>query len=89
MAVYSAGSPLAWTGVEGEELPTPWYDVRATVVDNVLFITGGSDGQTGQRLTSVLSWEPAGQTWQEVGNLTVARDQHAAVAVPMSFIDCM
>ena len=87
VAVYSAGSPLAWTGVEGGELPTPLYGPRATVVDDVLYITGGSEED--KRLTSVLSWEPAGQTWQEVGNLTVARDQHAAVAVPTSFIDCM
>ena len=87
VAVYSAGSPLVWIEVEGGELPTPRIDLRATVVNNVLYITGGSEED--KRLTSVLSWDPAGQTWQEVGNLTVARDQHAAVAVPTSFIDCM
>ena len=87
MAVYSAGSPLVWIEVEGGELPTPRIDLRVTVVNNVLYITGGSEED--KRLTSVLSWDPAGQTWQEVVNLTVARDQHAAVAVPTSFIDCM
>jgi len=87
VAVYSAGSPLVWIEVEGGELPTPRIDLRVTVVNNVLYITGGSGED--KRLTSVLSWDPAGQTWQEVGNLTVARDQHAAVAVSTSFIDCM
>ena len=86
VAVYSAGSPLVWIEVEGGELPTPRIELRATVVNNVLYLSGGFDGD--KELTTVLSWDPAGQTWQEVGNLAVGRDFHAAVAVPESFIDC-
>ena len=87
MAVYSAGSPLVWREVEGGELPSPRYGLRATVVGDVLHVTGGYD-YDGNYLTSVLSWNPAGETWQAVGNLAVARSSHASVAVPTSVVAC-
>ena len=71
VAVYSAGSPLVWREVEGGELPTPRHGLRATVVGESIYVTGGYDGRN--YLTSVLWWKPAGETWQEVGNLTVGR----------------
>ena len=86
VAVYSAGSPLVWREVEGGELPSPRYGLRATVVGDILYVSGGYDGNN--RLTSVLSWNPAGETWQEVGDLAVARSSHAAVAVPTSVLAC-
>ena len=85
VAVYSAGSPLVWREVEGGELPTPRKGLRATVVGDVLYVSGGADGQ---HLTSVLSWNPAWETWQEVGNLAVARGWHATVVVPTAFVSC-
>ena len=85
VAVYSADSPLVWREVEGGELPSPRNGLRATVVGDVLYVTGGYDGNY---LTSVLSWNPDGETWQVVGNLAVARDYHAAVAVPTSVVAC-
>ena len=87
MAVYSAGSPLVWREVEGGELPSPRNGLRATVVGDVLYITGGRD-YDGNYFTSVLSWNPAGETWQEVGNLAVARAYHAAVVVPAEVVSC-
>ena len=89
MAVYSAGSLLVWREVEGGELPSPRYGLRATVVGDVLYVSGGYfyDGISNY-LTSVLSWNPAGETWQEVGNLAVGRYYHAAVAVPTSVVAC-
>ena len=89
VAVYSAGSPLVWREVEGGELPTPRSGLRATVVGDVLYVSGGYfyDGNDNY-LTSVLSWNPASETWQEVGNLAVARESHAAVAVPTSVMAC-
>ena len=86
MAVYSAGSPLVWREVEGGELPSARNGLRATVVGEVIYVTGGYDGDNS--LTSVLSWNPAGETWQEVGNLAVARDFHASVAVPAEVVSC-
>jgi len=87
VAVYSAGSPLVWREVEGGELPSPRSGLRATVVGDVLYITGGRDGDY-NHLTSVLSWNQAGETWQEVGDLAQARYFHAAVAVPISVVAC-
>ena len=85
VAVYSAGSPLVWRELEGGELPSLRCCLRATVVGEVLHVTGGYYGKS---LTSVLSWNPAGETWQEVGNLAVGRDYHVAVAVPTSVVAC-
>ena len=87
VAVYSAGSPLVWREVEGGELPTPRYGLQSIVVGDVLYASGGRDDDS-NHLTSVLSWNPAGETWQEVGNLAVARLYHAAVAVPTSVVAC-
>ena len=86
VAVYSAGSPLVWREVEHGELPSPRYGLRATVVGDVLYVSGGYDSNN--YLTSVLSWNPAGETWQEVGNLAVGRYYHAAVVVPDAFVSC-
>ena len=84
VAVYSAGSPLVWR--ERGRLPSPRNGLRATVVGDSLYVTGGFNGYN--YLTSVLSWNPAGETWQEVGNLAVGRESHAAVAVPVEFVSC-
>ena len=86
VAVYSADSPLVWREVEGGELPSPRSSLRATVVGDILYASSGVDKDNS--LSSVLSWNPAGETWQEVGNLAVARDYHAAVAVPTSVVAC-
>ena len=87
MAVYSAGSPLVWR--ESGRLPSPRYGLRATVVGEILYVSGGYfyNGNWNY-FTSVLSWNPAGETWQEVGNLAVGRYDHAAVAVPTSVVAC-
>ena len=74
-----------WREVEGGELPQPRYWPRATLVGDILFVTGGYDGND---LTSILSWDPVAETWQSAGDLAVARYEHAAVAVPESLIDC-
>ena len=87
VAVYSAGSPLVWREVEGGELPSPRLGLRATVVGEVLYVTGGRDVD-GNHFTSVLSWNPASETWQQVGDLALERESHAAVAVPTSVVAC-
>ena len=85
MAVYSSGSQLLWREVEGGELPSPRRGLRATLVDDLLFVTGGYDDNV---LTSILSWDPVAQSWQPVGDLPVARVFHAAVVLPSSLVDC-
>ena len=84
MAVYSSGSQLEWREVEGGQLPSPRNGLRAALVDGVLYVTGGDDGFNS--LTSILSWDPVAESWQQAGDLAVGRDFHAAVAVPKSVI---
>ena len=73
--------------MEGGKLPQPRYGLRATLVGDILFVTGGKDGN-GNYLTSILSWDPVTESWQSAGDLVVAREYHAAVAVPEWLIDC-
>ena len=80
MAVYSAGSPLVWREVEGGELPSPRSGLRASVVNNILYVSGGVYDQV--QLTSVLLWNPAGQDWQE------ALGTGEAMTVTISSIHC-
>ena len=56
------------------------------MVDNVLYVTGGHDDDY-NRLTSILSWDPTNESWEEAGNLAVARYWHAAVGVSSSLIE--
>ena len=83
VAVYSSGG-FAWREVEGGELPSPRNYLRAAMVGDVLHVTGGSDGYA---LTSILAWDPVAESWQDAGELNVARYYHAAVAVP-DYIKC-
>ena len=43
MAVYFSGSQLEWREVDGGQLPSPREGLRATLVNDVLFVTGGWD----------------------------------------------
>ena len=72
--------------MEGGELPSPRFGLRATLVGDILFVTGGWDGNN--ELTSILSWDPVTESWQAAGDLAVARSDHAAVAVPASAVFC-
>ena len=86
VAFYSSGNQLEWREVESGRLPTLRTQLRATLVDKILYITGGWDDAL-TSLTSVLSWDPVAESWQSAGDLAVARVQHAAVAIPTSNIE--
>ena len=82
VAIFTDGSqPLEWR--ETGQLPSARTQLRATVVDNILYVTGGEDGDY-NCLTSILSWNPSTETWQQAGELTMGAAGHAAVAVPSS-----
>ena len=87
MAVYSSGSQLEWREVEGGQLPSARFSLRATSINDILHVSGGKDDD-GNKLTSILSWDPVAESWQRVGDLEVARYNHAAVAVPTSLVEC-
>jgi len=87
VATYSSGGQLEeWREVEGGELPSPRVGPRATLVGDILFVTGGKDNY--YNLPSILSWDPVAESWQSAGDLAVGRYDHAAVAVPDSLITC-
>lgn len=87
VAVYSSGGQLEWREVEGGQLPSPREGLRATVVGDILFVTGGYDDGNNV-LTSILSWDPVAESWQQAGNLAKKRYYHAAVAAPASLVEC-
>ena len=86
VAVYSSGG-LHWREVEGGELPSARSRLRAAMVGDVLYVTGGFDAGFNY-FTSILAWDPDTESWQDAGRLNVARGYHAAVAVPFSIIQC-
>merc|ERR1712083_972060 len=86
VAVYSSGG-LDWREVDGGELPSARTDPRAAMVGDVLHVTGGR-ADVFDFLTSILAWDPDTESWQDVGELNVARFEHAAVAVPDSIVKC-
>jgi len=86
VATYSSGGQLEeWREVDGGELPSPRLGLQATLVGDILFVTGGYGNGY---FTSILSWDPVAESWQAAGDLAVARDYHAAAAVPEWLIDC-
>ena len=78
--------------METGQLPSKRVDLRATVVGNILFVTGGYPGLCDDDdldcYPSVLSWDPVAETWHYVGELSVQRYNHAAIAVPKSVVEC-
>ena len=72
--------------METSRLPSPRTRPTASLVDNIIFVTGGAD-QYMSDLTAILSWDPSTQSWREAGNLAVGRDDHAAVAVPSIILE--
>ena len=83
------GSSVPYNKVETGHLPTPRQGMRAAVIDNQIYVTGGHyyDDDGHHYLTEVLHWDPSTECWQHSGNLAVPRGFHAAVAIPSSIIE--
>ena len=88
IATYTSSSALSWRIVETGDLPSARQGLRAAVVENVLYVSGGWDGN-GNYLTAILSWDPLQEKWTHAGDLKVARFGHAVVAVPSNAIECV
>ena len=75
--------------MEGGQLPSPRWGLRATLVDNVIFVTGGHIYDHNPiEFTTILSWDPRPESWLQAGDLEMGRYDHAAVAIPSSIIEC-
>ena len=85
VAVYSSTGNLDWREVEGGELPSGRFELQAAMVGDILHVIGGADDND---LTSILAWDQVAESWQDVGDLAVARYGHAAVAIPLAMIRC-
>ena len=83
IATYTSSSALSWRIVETGDLPSDRGGLRAAVVENVLYVSGGGDGH------AILSWDPLQEMWTHAGELKVARWAHAVVAVPSNAIECV
>ena len=79
-------SPLEWREVNTGHLPTARQGLRATVIDNHIYVTGGFYGES-NHLTKILHWDPSIESWQKAGNLALARSNHAAVAIPSYIVE--
>ena len=86
IATYTSSSALSWRIVETGDLPSARQGLRAAVVENVLYVTGGVVGWND--LTAILSWDPVQEKWTHAGDLKVARSYHAVVAIPSNAIEC-
>jgi len=62
-------------------LPSPRFGLRAASLYNKVFLFGGSDDSV-SGLASILSYEPDTNTWQEAGNMTLPRFNHAVAVFP-------
>ena len=66
----------AWVQVAA--LPSPRHVVYGATIGNVFYITGGTPTKT-----SVVSYDPESDSWQEAGTLSLPRAHHGATAVPL------
>ena len=83
-SIFDTEKQVATYGYQWGEvgsLPSPTYGLRASVIDNTLFVTGGFN-----QLDSILSWNPISRSWIPEGKLSVGRYKHAAVAIPLSIV---
>ena len=85
IATYTSSSTLSWRIVETGDLPSGRRGLKAAVVENVLYVTGGSDDHWND-LTAILSWDPLQEKWTYTGDLKVARKYHATI--PSNAIEC-
>merc|ERR1712004_780424 len=66
IATYTSSSTLSWRIVDTGDLPSARRGLRAAVVENVLFVSGGVDGGY-HDLTAILSWDPVQEKWAHAG----------------------
>merc|ERR1711953_622875 len=62
VATYTSDSTLSWRTVETGDLPTPRFFLKAAVIENVLYVSGGRNSDLDD-LTTILSWDPLQEKW--------------------------
>ena len=74
--VLDYSSKTAWVQVAA--LPSPRHVVYGVTIANVFYITGGTPTKT-----SVVSYDPESDSWQEAGITPTSWTSHAGTAVPL------
>ena len=59
-------------------MPTEIYRPGVAALNNKIYVTGGSDGQS---MSSVDCYDPDTNTWSQVANMNIARDGHSLVSL--------
>lgn len=75
-------------GGGGGRLAEPKFGLKATLVADILYVTGGTYGSADQPEHLILSWDPVTESWQAAGDLVVGRYWHAALVIPASDVEC-
>ena len=86
---YSSGSELQWRELEGGELPSARFGLRAALVGDLLYVFGGygdEEDNPERLLSSILYWDQVALTWQEAGQLSKPRAYSAVVSISSSVI---
>ena len=58
VSTYTGVSQLEWRELKTGHLALPTFELRAAMVDDIIYLTGGSDVY-GELLTSILRWDPS------------------------------
>ena len=69
VAIFTAGSQLDWR--ETGQLPIARRGLKAALVGNNIILTGGRDASHNILFTSILSWDPVAESWQDAADLAV------------------
>jgi len=64
-------------------LPTPRYGLRASTVQNTVYVSGGWDGAT--FFDTILRFNPSANTWTEAGNLTEPNSWFGSTTVKWNY----
>ena len=88
IATYTSDSALSWRTVETGDLPSAREGLKAAVVGNVVYVSGGWNHGDNDIFTAILSWDPLQEKWTHAGDLKMARARPGAVAIRSNTIEC-
>ena len=78
---------MQWRELEGGQLPSARFGLRAALVGDLLYAFGGygdEEDNPERLLSSILYWNQMALTWQEACHLSKPRAYSAVVAIQSS-----
>ena len=80
---YSSGTMGPWT-LHPSSLTPAREGLRASRVGNMVYVSGGYDDI--YDFSDILTWDPELSSWSQVGDMAVARYDHAVTTVNYNVI---